>query len=131
MYLAGGGTKLGPLIVVLGVGKGKLNLSQHEVISLVHVGVGAENHLLNGVVFPGRLLAVGEPLDSKGRPLKEVADDEIVEERSVPLPGLVLFVDQSLLDLFLRLLVVSRHFRRCFVFFPPQAEDKKPKRRDL
>lgn len=61
--------------------------------------MGAENHLLNGVVFTGRLVAVGEPFDGEGRPLEGVSDDEVVEERSVLLPDLVVFVDYALLGL--------------------------------
>jgi hypothetical protein len=115
-HLAGGGAKttdVGVVIVVvagvgLGVVEGQLDLREHEVVGLVVRGVRAKDHLLDGVVLPRRLGAVGEPLHGKGGPFERVGDDEVVEEGCVLLPDLVLLVDEALLHLGAELLFVRR-----------------------
>lgn len=120
MNLAGGGAEapdLGVVVVVvarvgLGVVEGELDLGEHEVVGLVVGGVGAEHHLLDGVVLPSGLSAVGEPLHGEGRPLQGMGDDEVVQERGVLLPDLVLLVDQPLLHLRPELLLLRRRSLR-------------------
>lgn len=68
----------------------------------------AEDHLLDGVVLPRRLGAVGQPLHGEGGPFERVRDDEVVEEGGVLLPDLVLLVDEALLHLGAELLLVPR-----------------------
>lgn len=99
--------------VVLGIFQGELDLSEHEVIGLVLGGVGPENHFLDGVVFAGRLFAVGKPFDGEGRPFESVGDDEIVEERCVLFPDLVFFVYKPLFYLSSHLFFVFAHFLVC------------------
>ena len=72
--------------------------------------MSAENHLLDGIVLPGRLLAVRQPLDGKRRPLQGVRNDQIVEKRRVLFPDLVFLVYQPLLYLSPHLLFVFPHF---------------------
>lgn len=116
VYLAGCGPEspdIGVVIVIvasvgLGVIEGQLDLRKHQVVGLVVGGVRAEHHLLDGVVLSGRLDTVGEPLHGEGGPLERVRDDEVVEERRVLLPDLVLLVDEALLHLGSELLLVSR-----------------------
>ena len=116
VHLAGSGAEppdVGVVIVVvarvgLGVVEGQLDLREHEVVGLVVGGVRAEDHLLDGVVLPRRLRAVGEPLHGEGGPFKRVGDDEVVEEGRVLLPDLVLLVDEALLHLGAELLLVRR-----------------------
>ena len=72
--------------------------------------MSAENHLLDGIVLPGRLLAVRQPLDGKRRPLQGVRNDQIVEKRCVLFPDLVFLVYQPLLYLSPHLLFVFPHF---------------------
>lgn len=95
--------------IVLGVLEGELDLGKHEVIGLVLGGVGAQDHLLNGVVLAGRLVAAGKPFDGERRPLEGVGNDQIVEERCVLFPNFVLFVDQPLLNLPAHFLLVLSH----------------------
>ena len=53
--------------IILGVLKRKLDLSKHEIIGLVLGSMSPEDHLLDGVVLPGRFFAIGKPFDGERR----------------------------------------------------------------
>ena len=95
---------LGVVVVV----EGKLDLREHEVVGLIVAGVSAEDHVLDRMVLPRRLGAVGEPLHGEGGPFERVGDDKVVEEERGILPDLVLLVDEAVLHLDTELLPVRR-----------------------
>jgi len=95
--------------IVLSIIKRELDLGQHEVIGLILRGVGAQDNLLERVVFAGWFMAVGKPFDGEGRPLKGMRDDEIIEKRTILLPYLVLLVYKTLLNLTPHLFLLFPH----------------------
>ena len=116
--LPGGGAEAADLALVVaaacvdvGVLERELDLGAHQVVLLVLGGVRAEDELLDAVVLAGGLFALGEPLHGERRPLQRVRHHEIVEERGVLLPDLVLLGDHALVLLIRELLIVDGH--RC------------------
>lgn len=95
--------------IVLGVLERQLHLRDHQVIGLVVAGVSAHDQALQGEVLAAHLVAVGQPLHGERGPLQGVRDDQVVEERRVLLPDLVLLVHQPLLHLISVLLLLFSH----------------------
>ena len=88
------------LIVVL---LGQLDLRNTDMRNLEGVGraavfirVRAEEKAVDGAVFAGRALDVGEPLRCQGRPVERAGQHDVVEERGMLFPDFVLLVDDLL-----------------------------------
>ena len=92
--------------IILSIIKRELDLRQHEVIGLIFRSVGAQDDLLEGLVFARWFVAVRKPLHSERRPLEGMHNDQIIQERTVLLPYLVLFIYQSFLNLTPHLLLL-------------------------
>eukprot|EP00982_Pelagococcus_subviridis_P001135 9085-Pelagococcus_subviridis.AAC.4 len=92
-----------------GTARAHLHFRDHEIVLLVLARVRPQDELLDAVVLPARLDAIGKPLHGERRPLQRVRDDEIVQERRVLLPYLVLLGDEPLLELVGELIVFLAH----------------------
>ena len=95
-------TKLALLIVImrgieLGILVGQLDRTDKKVILLVR-RMSAEYKTVNGVVFAFWAGDVRQPLRCQRRPLQRMSHHQVVQERSVLLPYLVLLVNDTLLD---------------------------------
>ena len=86
-----------------------LNLRNHQVVLFVLRGVRPQDQLLHAVVLPGGLDAVGEPLHGERGPLQRVRHHQVVQERRVLLPDLVLLRHHALLELVRVFVVVLAH----------------------
>lgn len=101
-FVFSGGESDGGILVVLGeievgVLLGQSDLGDDEEVGFLVGGVGAEDDLVERVVL--RVDRVGQPLHRQRGPLELVADHQVVQERRVLLPDLVLLVDDLVLVL--------------------------------
>jgi len=95
--------------IVLRVFQRQLHLRQHEIVGFVLAGMSSHDETLQRVVFPGRLFSERQPLHGETGPLQRMRDDQIVKERRILLPNLVLLVHQPLLHLVSQFLFLLRH----------------------
>lgn len=72
-----------------------LDFRSHEVILLVLRRVRAQDELLHRIVLSRRFDSLRQPLHRQARPFECMRDHQIVQERGVLLPDLVLFVHQA------------------------------------
>jgi hypothetical protein len=86
-----------------------LNLRNHQVVLFVLRGVRPHDQLLHAVVLPGGLDAVREPLHGERGPLQRVRHHQVVQERRVLLPDLVLLRHHALLELVRVFVIVLAH----------------------
>lgn len=66
------------------------HLSNHEIVLGALVRVRAENEPVHGVVLVRRVALVRHPLQAQRGPLQRMREHEVIEERGVLLPDLVL-----------------------------------------
>lgn len=69
---------------------------------LIIRGIRGYDEFVNRVILALPCLFAGHPLDREGRPIKRMADGQIVEKGSVLLPDLVLLVDGGFDALFVK-----------------------------
>mmetsp|Transcript_96161 Transcript_96161/g.233627 ORF Transcript_96161/g.233627 Transcript_96161/m.233627 type:complete len:281 (-) Transcript_96161:46-888(-) len=101
----------------------------HQEVGLAVGRVRAEDHLVLGIVLRLLLLLVGQPLARQRRPLQRVCHDQVIEERRVLLPDLVLLGDHALVLLVGVLLIVRAHRDTLLLLFlregPPMAHARR------
>ena len=95
--------------IELGAVVGQLDARDEQVVLFVR-RVRAQYQPVHRVILAVRSGHIRQPLGRQTRPLEGVGHDEVVEERRVLLPDLVLLVDDALFDA----IVETFEGRNCF-----------------